>query len=235
MDSFSDLSKGELYLTSLYYTVTTMTTVGYGDINGASSLERGVSICIMIIGVIAFSFATSSLTSLLSNYDQANANLQDKVQILNRIYKDYALPLELYERLRQAVKYDHNKDQNDVNAFVAELPHKLKLEVSLFIHEQTYKSIRTFRGRSSAFIAWICPLLKPQGYPGNNYIYVEGDDVSYVFFLTDGKAGFVLPKYQNTAYIDIEIGSHFGIIDIIGSVLSAKIEFDDWMMYKDKI
>ena len=69
MDPFEEVNKGELYLTSLYYTVTTMTTVGYGDINGGSALERGVSILIMMVGVIAFSFATGSLTSILSNYD----------------------------------------------------------------------------------------------------------------------------------------------------------------------
>ena len=50
-----------------------------------------------------------------------------------------------------------------------------------------------------------------------------------------GKAGFVLPKYQNTTFIDIEIGDHFGVIDIIGSVLHAKIELDNWMMHKDKL
>jgi hypothetical protein len=44
---------------------------------------------------------------------------------------------------------------------VDELPHKLKLELSLYIHEQTYRRIDLFRGRTSAFIAWICPLLKP--------------------------------------------------------------------------
>lgn len=115
------------------------------------------------------------------------------------------------------------------------MPHKLKLEVSLFIHEQTYKNIKTFKGRSSAFIAWICPLLKPQGYPANNYIYFEGDEITNIYFLIKGKAGFVLPKYQNTAFIDIEVGSHFGIIDIIGSILSSKIDFDSWMMHKDKL
>ena len=69
MDTFNDVSQGELYLTSMYYTITTMTAVGYGDINGGSALERAVSIIIMLVGVIAFSFATGSLTSILSNYD----------------------------------------------------------------------------------------------------------------------------------------------------------------------
>lgn len=64
-----------LYATSFYYTVSTITTVGYGDISGKNTLERVIGIIIMIIGVMAFSFATGSLSSILQNYDQANAKL----------------------------------------------------------------------------------------------------------------------------------------------------------------
>jgi hypothetical protein len=64
----------------------------------------------MSMGVISFSFATGSLSSILQNYDQANAKLQERIQVLNRIFKEYQLPLELYERLKQAVKYDFSKD-----------------------------------------------------------------------------------------------------------------------------
>ena len=84
---------------------------------------------------------------------------------------------------------------------MTELSHKLKLEVSLFIHENTYKRIEFFKGKTAAFIAWICPLLKSQLFPDNAYIFFEGDDVNNIHFLIKGKAGFVLPKYKNTVYI----------------------------------
>ena len=221
------------YITSFYYTISTITTVGYGDISGSNTIERGLCIIIMIIGVISFSFATGSLSSILQNYDQANAKLQERIQILNRIYKQFYLPLELYQRLKQAVKYDFNKDLNDINQFVHDLPHKLKLEVSLYIHEQTYKRIDCFKGRSSAFIAWICPLLKPGPFPENQYIYFEGDDVTNIYFLIKGKAGFVLPKYKNATYIDITVGAHFGVIDIVGSILNNRLDLDKWLNHKD--
>ena len=222
-----------LYITSLYFTVTTITTVGYGDLHAANTMERGISIVIMIIGVISFSFATGSLSSIMQNYDQANAKLQERITVLNRIFKDHHLPLELYERLKQAIKYDFNKDQNDINQFVVDLPHKLKLEVSLHIHERTYKKIHCFKGRSSAFIAWICPLLKPFPCPENQYVFFEGDDVTNIFFLVKGKAGFVLPKYKNATYIEVEVGAHFGIIDIVGSILQSKQDLENWIGHKD--
>jgi hypothetical protein len=51
--------------------------------------------------------------------------------------------------------------------------------------------------------------------------------------LVKGRTGFVLPKYNNANYIEVTNGSHFGLIDIHGSVLKAKIEIDSWMTRKD--
>jgi len=34
------------------------------------------------------------------------------------MYKEYGLPLRLYERIRQSVKYDFTKDKEDVHEFV---------------------------------------------------------------------------------------------------------------------
>jgi hypothetical protein len=207
--------------------------VGYGDVTANNFLEHVVAMIIMILGVISFSFATGSLSSILQNYDQAHAKLQERIGIVNRIYKEYFLPLELYERLKKSVKYDLMQDRNEINTFVEELPHKLKLEVSLFIHENLYKRIDILKGRSSAFIAWICPLLKSSLFYKEQYIFFEGDDITAIYFMTKGKAGFVLPKYKNTTYIEINQGQYFGVIDVVGSILGNQFELDNWIAHKD--
>lgn len=104
----------ELYVTSFYFTVTTIVTVGYGDIHAYNTVERVISIFLMIIGVIAFSFATGSLSSILSNYDASQAKLKEKIATLNDIRTDYDIGPDLYDELRIAIKYDHSKNYNDV-------------------------------------------------------------------------------------------------------------------------
>lgn len=107
------------------------------------------------------------------------------------------------------------------------------MELSLHIHEKTYKKIELLQDRPSAFIAWICPLLKPREYPRNEYIYLENDDVTHIYFLSQGMCGFVLPKYKNATYIEIQEGQHFGIIDIVHSVLQSNYEIENWFLHKD--
>mmetsp|Transcript_83119 Transcript_83119/g.114742 ORF Transcript_83119/g.114742 Transcript_83119/m.114742 type:complete len:218 (-) Transcript_83119:564-1217(-) len=73
LDSFS------VYLIALYFTVTTVTTVGYGDIQPISLLERIFCIFLMLIGVVAFTFASGSLASILANYDSTQATMMERL------------------------------------------------------------------------------------------------------------------------------------------------------------
>ena len=62
-----------IYFTSFYWCITTITTVGYGDISGTSAFERVFCSLVMIIGVVSFSFVNGAIASILSNYDVQNA------------------------------------------------------------------------------------------------------------------------------------------------------------------
>lgn len=62
---FTDAKTFDLYVTSFYFTVTTVLTVGYGDISAYSLMEKFFCIFIMLVGVMSFSFATGALTSII--------------------------------------------------------------------------------------------------------------------------------------------------------------------------
>ena len=46
---------------------------------------------------------------------------------------------------------------------------------------------------------------------------MEGDEINGVYFLVKGQAGFVLPKFNDSCYILIDIGDHYGTYDFIPS------------------
>ena len=107
----------------------------------SNQTERVICIFLMWIGVLGFTAGTSFLTTLLDNFDSSNREIEDKLIILNRIYKQYQLPLKIYERVKKSLNYRLDKTNKDLIDFINELPSNLKLEVSMFIHENTYKTI----------------------------------------------------------------------------------------------
>lgn len=223
-------------MTSIYFTVTTITTVGYGDIGGNTNVEKIFCILIMVIGVVSFSFASGTLASIIQNYDVQNAKQEDKMNILNKIHKDYSLPIDLYTRIKQCVKQEGNQEMDELNAYLEELPHKLKAEVSFYLHEETYMTMRFLKDKQMSFIAWICPLLKPQIVNENQYVFFEGDEIESMYFLKQGYCNFVLPKFDNAKYIHITTGTNFGMEDIVSSIIKNEdIDQDDWISRKDKM
>ena len=64
-----DSSNSRQYLASLYWAISTVLTVGYGDIYAKTSIERLISVLWMIIGVGFYSFTIGTLTSVLGRID----------------------------------------------------------------------------------------------------------------------------------------------------------------------
>merc|ERR1712233_87118 len=64
-----DMSTAGLYLTSLYWSLVTMTTVGYGDIKATNRPELIMSIINMLIGTSFFTYVTATVTSIISDSD----------------------------------------------------------------------------------------------------------------------------------------------------------------------
>ena len=66
---YSYMDSGNLFIMSLYFIVTTTSTVGYGDLSASTTIERIFCILIMLAGVTSFTFISGALSSILSNYD----------------------------------------------------------------------------------------------------------------------------------------------------------------------
>ena len=92
MDNFTNF---QIYTVSFYFTVTTITTVGYGDISGSNSSEIYVSNFIMVLGVILFSLISTAITTIIQNYDNINIEEQEQRAILDKIISKYGLSKKL--------------------------------------------------------------------------------------------------------------------------------------------
>jgi hypothetical protein len=84
-----------LYLISLYWSFTTLTTVGYGDITAHTEDEIMLSLIWMMFGVGIYSFIIGSLTSLLQNYDARKTAIERRIKLMDVYSKENKIPFNL--------------------------------------------------------------------------------------------------------------------------------------------
>lgn len=71
-----DNDDGYQYLTSVYWSLQTITTVGYGDIPAKTTTEQVLSVLWMVFGVGFYSFTIGNLSSVIASMDTKNSILK---------------------------------------------------------------------------------------------------------------------------------------------------------------
>jgi ribosomal protein S13 len=106
----------------MYYTITTVTTVGYGDISANNDIERLIAIFLMICGVLFFSYSSGTITTIISESTKSQNLKQDQINILNNILKTYNLQSDLYYEIMKTITTDEDKNRHEIIQFVKNLP-----------------------------------------------------------------------------------------------------------------
>ena len=212
---YIDATPTEIYIISFYWTLTTVTTVGYGDINAGTTLERMFNLFIMSFGVLMYSFAIGSLSSIVSTLDAKTAEMNQKLQILSSIKSEFKLDQDIYDKVRKVIKYDLSRNQKDKMNFLQELPNKLRIELSKIMHDKLIEKLYFFRDQPSDFIAYVAPLLKPVKFTQNDYLYKISDMIDEMYFVAKGTISFSLSKeYLEKEIKEVKKNNNFGEIEM---------------------
>lgn len=172
---YIDSTNFQIYVLAFYWTLTTVTTVGYGDISAGTTPERIYNIFIMSFGVLMYSFAIGSLSSIVAAMDRKKAEMNQKLSVLTSIKKEYHLDKTLYDKVRKVIKFDLTRNQRDKIQFLQELPNKLRIELSQIMHDKIIQNFNFFRNQPNDFFAYVASLLKPVKFCQNDYLYKTED------------------------------------------------------------
>ena len=207
-----------MYVSSFYFTVTTITTVGYGDFSAQTVIEMLVSICLMVLGVIGYSLAIGALSSVISSIDSRQARYKERLNTLNSIRREFDMKFDLYWRLRQALHRDAATDTADKQLLLKELPLNLRVELSNLIYSYEVKDIDFFKGKSAHFIARVAPVLRAVRISKGEFVYLTDDPIDAVYFIKKGEAAFVHRRSKaDLVYAVNKEGTHFGDIEFVFS------------------
>ena len=114
----ADRSDINVIIFVMYYSFTTLSTVGFGDIYPHSDVERLFTIIVLVAGVSIFSVFLGDIGSLIEKYDEVHGDLEqgDKLDgflhMLTHFNNEVPINSELVERIRSLFSYRWENDKN---------------------------------------------------------------------------------------------------------------------------
>jgi len=76
------MTTSESLIISLYWAITTLSVVGYGDLYPINSVEMVLGTIVILGGVVFFSFIMSSIIDIIENYSSgAHSDIASKVEL----------------------------------------------------------------------------------------------------------------------------------------------------------
>lgn len=126
-----------------YFSLTTLATVGYGDLYPINNLEKVLGIFLMIVGIAFFSYIMGNFNDVLINYDKKmgiidkGSDLQVWLTSLSKFTAQKPLPRKLVKKIDDHFKFFWKHDRlaslTLEDEYLNTMPSNLRLEV-LFSH-----------------------------------------------------------------------------------------------------
>lgn len=233
------LSVSVKYIASLYWAITTMATVGYGDIGITNNLERIFSIVVMLIGSSTFGYTLGKMSSMVRNSDVEAAEKKRMKENLKEYMVHASIPRELQRRLRRHWRYHqlHKTVFNEVKLLKQVPPgFRAKLLQEGNNGKMCARIPRLLANRDVYFLEMVIPRLHPLCLEMDEVIFEQNSIGWHCYWLVTGRIDLTVQKqdatdetqiYFDSKRNDDKLGENFVLDGAVTPVRATAKEFTE--------
>lgn len=189
------------YIASIYWAITTMTTVGFGDIYPVNNLEKGFCILVLLGGTILFAYVVGTVIEVASNSKSLTNREHEMVQRVNAYIKERGVSSEFFAACQEHLRFvDAEKTFFVENSLFDALSYSLRSELVLLLNGGVVSKIRFFDKKPKWFLTFILPRLVPQFFMEGDILIYQDNPVSGIFFIMTGAVIAKARHYQSMAH-----------------------------------
>lgn len=183
--------KFKLYIHAVYFSMATMTTVGYGDVYPVSPQERLFCVFFFLLSIVAFSAVVGSVGEVFQSFSRMSQEQKSHMARLAIYAKWRKLPHQTYMKMKQYAKYVF-----EVNEGMMENEQEILAMISPALRHQCCNLIYGSALRPAPFLTWISQheiafeilLVKAKGeiFAPGDILFQVGQVGSKIYGMTEG-------------------------------------------------
>jgi len=203
------------YLWAVYWTFTTVSTCGFGDIVVTSKREATFMIVLLLLSILLYSGLIGVLSAFFVNSDAAYTQHKLRVETTKAFLHNHHFPQQLQYRVLTYLDYlwGATKGLNE-ERIIADLPETLQMQVRVVANDSVLTSVPLFEDTDPETAADIVRLLVSRTYLPNDILVNEGDESREMFIIRRGVVEVLAPRGQG-ASVYLSAGAYFGDVGVI--------------------
>ncbi|OAY60547.1 potassium channel SKOR isoform X1 [Manihot esculenta] len=181
---FREIDIWKRYVTSLYFAVVTMATVGYGDIHAVNLREMIFVMVYVSFDMVLGAYLIGNMTALIvkgSKTEKFRDKMKDLINYMNknRLGKDIRNQIKGHFRLQYESSYTEASVLQDI-------PISIRAKISQTLYMPYIENVPLFKGCSGEFINQIVIRLHEEFFLPGEVIMEHGNVVDQLYFVCHG-------------------------------------------------
>ncbi|XP_017964083.1 potassium voltage-gated channel protein eag isoform X9 [Drosophila navojoa] len=180
-------SRKSMYVTALYFTMTCMTSVGFGNVAAETDNEKVFTICMMIIAALLYATIFGHVTTIIQQMTSATAKYHDMLNNVREFMKLHEVPKALSERVMDYVVSTWAMTKGlDTEKVLNYCPKDMKADICVHLNRKVFNEHPAFRLASDGCLrALAMHFMMSHSAPGD-LLYHTGESIDSLCFIVTG-------------------------------------------------
>jgi len=178
----------ERYITSLYWSITTFCTVGYGDFSPVNLAEKCLGSIFMILNIVMAAWIVGSMTLLMIKGDEKTREYRDSLEILYQYGSMHDFDQPLMKKLKAQLRLEFNNREIADEQVLKYFPSAVRRKILRRLYKEHLINTKIMRGIRPQFVdAFLTSCTVEIFSPGEEMVE-RGSILSDLFLLVGGIA-----------------------------------------------
>ncbi|URD87669.1 Potassium channel [Musa troglodytarum] len=174
------------YVTAIYWSITTLTTTGYGDLHAENTREMVFGICYMLFNLGLTSYLIGNMTNLVVHGTSHTKNFRDTIQAASEFASRNKLPKHMEEQMLSHIclrfKTEGLKQQETLDG----LPKAIRSSIAEYLFFPIVQKVYLFQGFSFNLIFQLVTEMQAEYYPPKEDVILQNEAPAYLYIIVSG-------------------------------------------------
>ncbi|KAG9350128.1 hypothetical protein JZ751_026481 [Albula glossodonta] len=201
------------YIASLYFTLSSLTSVGFGNVCANTDAEKIFSICTMLIGALMHAVVFGNVTAIIQRMYSRRSLYHTRMKDLKDFIRVHRLPQQLKQRMLEYFQTTWSVNNGiDANELLHDFPDELRADIAMHLNKDILQ-LPVFECASRGCLRSLSLHIKTSFCAPGEYLIRQGDALHANYFVCSGS----LEVLKDSMVLAI-----LGKGDLIGSDLPAQ-------------